>query len=117
MESPFWILGATSYLALSKSLSRFVLPLLGIVLGAMLLLALPNLIHLHLFHRSCLIFPFWGCILGIVLGVRACVVRTKSKYADILYSLMLYIGWGIGVGGLAVGASVFLYFNWDIYLF
>lgn len=117
MESPFWILGATSYLALSKSFSRFVLQLLGIAFGTILLLALPNLIHLHLFHRSCLIFPFWGCILGIVLGVCACVVGTKSKYADILYSLMLYIGWGIGVGGLAVGASVFLYFNWDIYLF
>ena len=117
MESAFWILGATSYLALSKSFSRFVLQLLGIAFGTILLLALPNLIHLHLFHRSCLIFPFWGCILGIVLGVCACVVGTKSKFSDILYSLILYIGWGIGVGGLAVGASIFLYFNWDIYLF
>ena len=117
MESAFWILGATSYLALSKSFSRFVLQLLGIAFGAMLLLVLPNFIHLHLFHGSCLIFPFWGCILGFVLGVCACVVGTKSKFSDILYSLILYIGWGIGVGGLAVGASIFLYFNWDIYLF
>ena len=117
MESAFWILGATSYLALSKSFSRFVLQLLGIAFGAMLLLVLPNFIHLHLFHGSCLIFPFWGCILGFVLGVCACVVGTKSKFSDILYSLILYIGWGIGVGGLAVGASTFLYFNWDIYLF
>ena len=117
MESAFWILGATSYLALSKSFSRFVLQLLEIVFGAMLLLVLPNFIHLHLFHGSCLIFPFWGCILGFVLGVCACVVGTKSKFSDILYSLILYIGWGIGVGGLAVGASIFLYFNWDIYLF
>ena len=115
MESAFWILGATSYLALSKSFSRFVLQLLGIAFGAMLLLVLPNFIHLHLFHGSCLIFPFWGCILGFVLGVCACVVGTKSKFSDILYSLILYIGWGIGVGGLAVGASIFLYFNWDIY--
>ena len=117
MESAFWILGATSYLALSKSFSRFVLQLLGIAFGAMLLLVLPNFIHLHLFHGSCLIFPFLGCILGFVLGVCACVVGTKSKFSDILYSLILYIGWGIGVGGLAVGASIFLYFNWDIYLF
>ena len=117
MESAFWILGATSYLALSKSFSRFVLQLLGIAFGAMLLLVLPNFIHLHLFHGSCLIFPFWGCILGFVLGVCACVVGTKSEFSDILYSLILYIGWGIGVGGLAVGASIFLYFNWDIYLF
>ena len=117
MESAFWILGTTSYLALNKSFSRFVLQLLGIAFGTILLLALPNFIHLHLFHRSCLIFPFWGSILGFVLGVFTCIVGTKSKFSDILYSLILYIGWGIGVGGFAAGASIFLYFNWDIYLF
>ena len=117
MESAFWILGTTSYLALNKSFSRFVLQLLGIAFGTILLLALPNFIHLHLFHRSCLIFPFWGSIVGFVLGVFTCIVGTKSKFSDILYSLILYIGWGIGVGGFAAGASIFLYFNWDIYLF
>ena len=98
MESAFWILGATSYLALSKSFSRFVLQLLGIAFGAMLLLVLPNFIHLHLFHGSCLIFPFWGCILGFVLGVCSCVVLTNSKFSYILYILILYFGFGIVVG-------------------
>jgi len=60
--------------------------------------------------------PFWGVSWDLFWEFVP-VLLGQSRNSQILYSLILYIGWGIGVGGLAVGASIFLYFNWDIYLF